>query len=110
MREEQFEEKVCICTAVVDVGVNFKDSLLQNVVVFSINPNTIVQFLGRKRRTNAQKVNLYVKCPSQQELRALLVQNQSLTEAVELYHRDFPRFVRQHILPSQDRDLRDGYV
>lgn len=109
LREEQYEEKVCICTAVVDVGVNFKDPLLRNVVIFSLNPNTIIQFLGRKRRTNADKVALYVKCPSQHELRTAMTQNQSLMEAVALYHQDNPRFIRQHILASMERDLR-GWV
>lgn len=106
MRNEKFEERVCICTAVVDVGVNFKDSLLQNVVVFSLNPRTIVQFLGRKRRTPAEQVNLFVKCSSQQELATALRLNQELMEAVDLYHKDYPRFVRQHVFQGVDRDLR----
>lgn len=109
LRNEKFEQKVCICTAVVDVGVNFKDPLLQNIVVFSLNPNTVVQFLGRKRRTSAEKVNLFVRCPSQQELAAEMFRNQELVEAVDLYWRDYPRFVRQHILPGIGRDLR-GWV
>lgn len=106
LRNEKFGEKVCICTAVVDVGVNFKDPLLQNIVVFSLNPNTILQFLGRKRRTPAEKINLFVKCPSQQELCSVMRLNQELIEAVNLYRKDYPRFAKQHILQSTDRDLR----
>lgn len=109
MKDERFEEKVCICTAVVDVGVNLKDPLLRNVVVFSTNPNTLIQFLGRKRRSANEQVNLYVWCPAQQDLAQALHQNKTLMEAVELYRRDYPRFLRQHILPSQEQDLR-GWV
>lgn len=107
LKAEKFEEKVCICTAMIDVGVNFKDPLLRNVVAFSSEPNTIIQFLGRKRRTPTEIVNLYVKCPTTQDLSFAITQNTELEKAVHLFHQDRPRFLRQHVLSSQDRDLRN---
>ena len=107
LKAEKFEEKVCVCTAMIDFGVNFKDPLLRNIVVFSLEPNTIVQFLGRKRRTPAERVNLYIQCPTQQDLNLAMNQNAELMNAVNLYHRDRTRFLSQHVLPSQERDLRN---
>lgn len=45
-----FPERIAIFTGVVDVGVGFVDDKLENVVIFSISPTTIIQVLGRKRR------------------------------------------------------------
>jgi len=109
LREERFNEKVCITTAVVDAGVNFKDTDLRNIVIFSQNLTTIIQFLGRKRRAPAEKVNLFVQCPSRQEIDRALHQNQVLIEAVDLYETDYPRFLNQYVLPNREHDLR-GWV
>lgn len=107
LKTEKFDEKVCICTALVDVGVNFKDPLLRNVVIFATDPNKSVQFLGRKRLAANETVNLYVHCPTLQDLNSALVQNAELASAVGLYQQDRPRFLRQHVLCSLDRDLRN---
>lgn len=42
-RNEEFQEKVCITTAVVDAGVNFKDDKLRNIVIFG-HDKTQIQF------------------------------------------------------------------
>lgn len=107
LRNEKFEEKVCISTAVVDVGVNFKDPNIKHIVVRSFNINTIIQFLGRKRRSKGEIVNFYVWCPTLNDVEKRLGENTTLRVAEELYHAAYPAFIDTHAIHVQDLDLRN---
>lgn len=68
---ERFERRVLIVTSFLDVGVNLLDEGLHNVVVFSTCKTHFLQSIGRKRRRNNEKINLYIKIPTLKYLRKL---------------------------------------
>ncbi len=65
---ERFEANVLISTSVIDNGVNFTDDCLKHIVVDSIDPISIIQMIGRKRRKNAELVNVYLRIPNKEEV------------------------------------------
>lgn len=103
---KSFPEKVAIFTGVVDVGVGFIDSKLENVVIFSISPTTIIQVLGRKRRKNNEEVNLYVFCPSIEAMGHRLEENIVKREALASFWNHRAAFVHQYILAPDKYDFR----
>jgi len=62
IKNEQFEEKVYICTKHLDNGVNIIDNRLKHVVVMAYDEVTFIQEVGRCRIDikNAKEVNLYI--------------------------------------------------
>lgn len=106
LEKQCFEEKVCVVTSVVGEGVNFQDSLLQHVVVFSLRPNTIIQVLGRKRRKNGERVNLYVYNPSENEIRRKLEMNTRKRAALDSFQSGRAKFINCYILDPKELDLR----
>ena len=103
---KSFPEKVAIFTGVVDVGVGFVDVKLENVVIFSISPTTIIQVLGRKRRKNNEEVNLYVFCPSIEAMRHRLDENIAKRKALATFWSQRATFVHQYILAPEKYDFR----
>lgn len=65
---ERFEADVLISTSVIDNGVNFKDDCLKHIVVDSIDPISIIQMIGRKRRKGNETVNVYLRIPNKEEV------------------------------------------
>ena len=103
---KSFPEKVAIFTGVVDAGVGFVDDKLENVVIFSISPTTIIQVLGRKRRKNNEEVNLYVFCPSIETMKYRLEDNIAKREALSSFWNHKAAFVHQYILAPEKYDFR----
>lgn len=103
---KSFPEKVAIITGVVDVGVGFVDAMLENVVIFSISPTTIIQVLGRKRRKNNENINLYVFCPSVDAMRHRLQENIAIREALSTFGSHRAAFIQQYILAPDKYDFR----
>lgn len=103
---KSFPEKVAIITGVVDVGVGFVDAMLENVVIFSISPTTIIQVLGRKRRKNNENINLYVFCPSVDAMRHRLKENIAIREALSSFWSHRAAFIQQYILVPDKYDFR----
>lgn len=56
---EIISKKVVISTSAMDNGISFKDTDLQNIVIFADMEEPFIQMLGRKRR-DEKKVNLYI--------------------------------------------------
>lgn len=105
--KKMFREKVAIFTGVVDVGVGFIDEKLQNVVIFSISPTTIIQVLGRKRRKRKNEVvNLYVYCPSVEAMKKRLEDNAAKREALASFWAHKAAFIQQYILATEKYDFR----
>lgn len=52
--------KVLITTKVLDNGINIIDDALCNIVIDSVDSVDILQMLGRKRRRDNEKINLYI--------------------------------------------------
>lgn len=103
---KSFPEKVAIITGVVDVGVGFIDEMLENVVIFSLSPTTIIQVLGRKRRRNNENINLYICCPSADAMRHRLQENIAIREALSTFWSHRAAFVHQYILAPDKYDFR----
>lgn len=59
-KTEKFSNKVLICTSVLDNGINFKDELLKNIIIFTCDKTEFLQMLGRKRRINNENITLYI--------------------------------------------------
>lgn len=60
VKNEMFGCKVLVTTSALDNGVNFKDKLLKNIVIFTHDKTEFIQMLGRKRILDDQKVNLFI--------------------------------------------------
>ncbi|WP_333861558.1 DEAD/DEAH box helicase [Clostridium sp.] len=72
VNEEKFDCKVLICTSVLDNGINLKDPLLKNIIIFSYDKTEFLQMLGRKRITDNEKINLYLYKGKVEEINAKL--------------------------------------
>ena len=107
LENESFEEKVCLATAVIDAGVNLKDPALVNIAIFSTNPNTYKQVLGRKRRSSQdEKVHLYAWCPMPEEINKLKARNTAMREAIDSFEIRKAQFIQNYILQPKEFDLR----
>ena len=51
--------RIVIATSVMDNGISFRDTELQNVVIFADMKEPFIQMLGRKRRDN-NRINVYI--------------------------------------------------
>ena len=61
LKTSDFKQQVLVTTAVLDSGANIWSAELHNVVVTTDNRTSFLQMLGRKRYTQGEKVNLYVR-------------------------------------------------
>ena len=59
--KERFECDVLIATAVLDNGVNIKDSRLKNIVISAYDKPEFIQMLGRRRVNEGDTVTLYIR-------------------------------------------------
>ena len=69
--------RVTLTTAVLDCGCNIIDDDLHHLVVYFVDRVSFVQALGRKRRREGERVNLYVPVPG---ARFLARQRQEINE------------------------------
>lgn len=58
--KESFSYKVLITTSVLDNGINLKDPLLKNIVIFSTDQVELTQMIGRKRIMDNESLNLFI--------------------------------------------------
>ena len=73
LQNEKFEAKVLISTPVLDVGIDFWDNDLQNIVIYSTDAVVAKQMIGRKRvknRETKEAVNVYFKVYDADTLRS----------------------------------------
>ena len=57
---EKFSARVLITTAIMENGINLKDSELKHIAIFSLRKTRFLQSLGRKRLLKNESVNLYL--------------------------------------------------
>lgn len=72
VNEKKFDSKILICTSVLDNGINLKDPLLKNIIIFSYDKTEFLQMLGRKRIIDDEKINLYLYRGKIEEINAKL--------------------------------------
>lgn len=68
-RRQFFPETVLVGTKVIDNGVSIKDDALTNIVVDFVDYVELIQMIGRKRLAPGEKIALYVKIPTKDEIR-----------------------------------------
>ncbi|MDM0470674.1 DEAD/DEAH box helicase family protein [Clostridium perfringens] len=61
LEKEKFSENLLITTNVLDAGVNIKDDEIKTIICSIKDVGVLVQCLGRKRRKNNEKVNVYIE-------------------------------------------------
>lgn len=101
-----------IATRFMDVGVNLKDVELKVVVLFHFYPEDIVQMLGRKRISDGETVELYIKLPSAVEIRADLGKIKSSEEEARKNVRFFgsARYYSQFEHPFHVKQKENDYT
>lgn len=77
VNENRLSHHVTLATAVLDCGTNIHDSDLRHMVIYFNDRVSYIQALGRKRRREGERVNLYVPVPS---ARFLARQRQAINE------------------------------
>lgn len=104
---EKFEQKVLLCTSVIDSGVNFHDPLLTNIVSFSLNSEEIIQQIGRKRRTRKdEKLKVFVREPSLRTVTRRLYRLTELDEGLQKAGSCPTQFLEQQLLREDAPDYR----
>lgn len=96
IRENRFDQKVLISTAILYNGVSFKDDKFKHIVVDSVNREEIIQMLGRKRCKDGEYVNLYIKIPTEKELTKYLVAANAKLEHIKTFLRDRKTLLRMN--------------
>ncbi len=72
VEKEAFDKKFLITTSVFENGCNIKDVEVKTVVIENINPVSIVQMVGRRRKCYVTDTfSLYLKIPTLEHLRQL---------------------------------------
>ena len=85
INEEKFDKKILITTSVFENGCNIKDIRVKNVIIELVNPSSILQMAGRKRRcSNTDSFTLYLKAPSIEDLNKLKGQTKQILKLIQL--------------------------
>lgn len=94
---EKFKEKVLISTSLLDNGISFHDSKLENIVVDSVDPIQVKQMIGRKRRDKDknQSVNVYIVKHTQERIQKYLQDVRRKARLLEHYRDDPSKFIRE---------------
>ena len=85
VRNNQFNKKVLISTAVLDCGINILDDSVQNIVIMCDDRTSFMQMLGRKRCRPGEEVNLWVQVPSAKKIEARLKECEKSLKWLERY-------------------------
>lgn len=112
LKFQKMEQQFLIATRFMDVGVNLKDVELKVVVLFHFYPEDIVQMLGRKRISDGETVELYIKLPSAVEIRADLGKIKSSEEEARKNVRFFgsARYYSQFEHPFYVKQKENDYT
>lgn len=100
---ECFPERLVVATAVLENGVNLKDTTLKNVVIYADNKTRFRQMLGRVRKVDEQKIHVFIPDVSARNISAKLDNLKAQLEACEIYRNDKLRFSQEYICPTHPR-------
>ena len=75
IEEEKFEERVLISTAVLDNGINIKDSTVKHIVIDILDRTQFIQMLGRLRGNSNSEINLYIRNYTDEDVEKYLVRD-----------------------------------
>lgn len=90
----QLPENILLTTIVLDNGVNITDPGLHNIVIDWSDDISFLQMVGRKRRTDGEKINLYVRSPQQDQVVRRFKDVGNLLDFIQQYHLNPQNFLR----------------
>ena len=67
--KQSFSCRVLISTSILDCGINVIDDAVRNIAIFNVEKTAFMQMLGRVRVRDNQKLRLYIKAYTAQEIR-----------------------------------------
>ncbi len=88
----KFDVRVLLTTQILDVGISIIDESVKNIVIdIGIDLDTIQQCIGRKRISDSEKINVFIKLPSPKRLSQTFNMCESLwneaQEMIQLNHK-----------------------
>lgn len=98
--------RITVATTTLDAGVSLTDPQLKHIVCESLDFAQIVQEAGRKRLKSGEKLNLYLKSPTRQQLGNRLKRVTGTLENLEECKKNQNTFVRRFILGEDQPELR----
>lgn len=98
--------RITVATTTLDAGVSLTDPQLKHIVCESLDFAQIVQEAGRKRLKSGEKLNLYLKDPTRQQLGNRLKRVSETLENLGECEKNQNTFVRRFILGEEQPELR----
>lgn len=74
IEKEMFSVDILVATSVLDNGINIKNDCVHNIVIEVFDKTEFIQMLGRIRRVDNTKLNLFIKLPSVKKLKKHLTE------------------------------------
>lgn len=103
---KNFPFKILISTTTIDSGVSIKDRSLGAIVTDLIEPEAIIQALGRKRPLDdSDQVDLFVNLPSNKRIEANLKRGSEAVDQINEYRADPEAFREKYLLSFPERYL-----
>ena len=84
-----------LTTIALDNGINLTDSAIHNIVVESLDKISLLQMIGRKRRSEGETINLFIHVPSEAEVRKQLYNVMDLMKFLGNFQQNGFGFLRQ---------------
>ncbi len=101
VNKEAFDKQFLITTSVFENGCNIKDNTVKTVIIDSINPVSIVQMAGRRRKCYpTDTFTLYLKIPSLEYLRQLRYSAQEKLRLILESEENPTEFMRELLTPG----------
>lgn len=90
-----FDKRILVTTKVIDNGVNIKDKNVKHIFSEILDVDSTIQALGRKRKiSDDDSCTFYLKNYGGQAIQALINSNEHQTEPIEMYKKDYVKFLR----------------
>ena len=103
------DTNVLFSTKVIDNGVNITDEAVNNIAVTTFDKTSLLQMIGRCRLPEGKRVKLFIKVPSEQEIRNRLNSIEQLLQMLSTYYQySIPNkyFFIQNMWDSLTDDVR----
>ena len=95
--EEKYDEQILVSTAVLENGINIKDSRVKNVAIFCNDKVRFLQMLGRIRRIENCLLNVYIANVSKDEVTRRYNSLSRTEKAIRNYYANVTDFYNQYI-------------
>lgn len=103
VKNEKFDGKLLVCTAVLENGINLKDTKIKNVVIFANDKTRFLQMLGRVRREPEQQINLYMQNEEMSDISYRIEALKAQSKAFSMYYANPTAFCTQFITDNTPR-------